>query len=905
MKRKNSEKLQPDKDKKKTVSSLKKNMILSDSSDDEEFVPKKLNLASMKIRPKTQCPMCTAVVVHLPRHMRNVHGYDQPEAKYIKVNHDLRNTKFFVKAPKRKDYHQRSACPVKGCYANVKRVSQHLKDVHRVSQMEALTTFGSRYAVQIQSHTKKVITNKESITRPSKTSSSSIREPSPSASFSYSSSSRLNNSELNLKNVLDTPSTSGVGSPLRKVSFYNAASTSGGRKGNFSDGPSTSGVGSSSRKVPFSNAASTSGGRKEHFSDGPSTSGVGLPSIPFSHTDVRFSDESEYDTDNFPEKDESEYSLDNESSEYDDISDEEGYDAPRSRNDLRSRFVTYMKNKSLDKKTVYEHSRRIEVLMNEMGTDNYRKLFSSSRVGEKVRLLTKQGKKGITNQTQKKYLTALIHLCKFFVAHPKFDRYCSNERTHRLKQAVEDLAYSKRKQVLSERMERSELDASRIPKDEDVNEYLQSPARQSIIKLLKNIEKGNKFNLIDLPKFIAFFAIELSFDNANRAGEIRNMTVAEFDNAKEDDKGTRMIKVREHKTFYSHGSAHVMFRPEVWELVFIYRNKIRPLIARNDNGESPFFLSSSGKRINSGNLPRLMQNFWKEAGAGGIVGSSLIRKMSVTTVWKKCPSMAPQLSKKMTHSLNAASLYYHVEEKEKNAKEVSGKLRDVILQNSIATTTSLSPIVSSIPTSIHPPEISSPMPSPYVSSPMSIENKEISLVQKSELLLASDDAPKWQPTHNSALIIKDITASSPSSFPSHTTFTAQDSSPVPLSSSENTMQSSNLSDSQPLSERRSSFEPEIDIEIAGCFKHALNQFEYADEAALFILFSDVIERNSKVVLSQTKLVTTLKLYEKGRKMIKMYGLDKCRNKIKFLKKKEKCKGNEALKQYISDNNIEY
>ncbi|XP_028646637.1 uncharacterized protein LOC114641785 [Erpetoichthys calabaricus] len=88
-------------------------------------------------RLKKECPMlyCEARVVHLPRHLREIHGWPKERAQSAVQAFMLRKPYTTTKSNKRKakDYHYCRPCPVDGCFSVVKRLPPHLRKVHQIA----------------------------------------------------------------------------------------------------------------------------------------------------------------------------------------------------------------------------------------------------------------------------------------------------------------------------------------------------------------------------------------------------------------------------------------------------------------------------------------------------------------------------------------------------------------------------------------------------------------------------------------------------------------------------------------------------------------------------------------------------------------------------------------------------
>ena len=87
-------------------------------------------------RQKHECPFpsCNAKVIHLPRHMRQVHGWDEFRSGGVLSMFDLRKKvkTSGTKVTNKKREHKRRICPVKNCQAVVRRIHNHLKQKHKL-----------------------------------------------------------------------------------------------------------------------------------------------------------------------------------------------------------------------------------------------------------------------------------------------------------------------------------------------------------------------------------------------------------------------------------------------------------------------------------------------------------------------------------------------------------------------------------------------------------------------------------------------------------------------------------------------------------------------------------------------------------------------------------------------------
>ena len=75
---------------------------------------------------KCQFPDCKSDVVHLPRHMKCVHGWSKERASGVLKAFDLRQPKTLSSKKKARKF-KRKICPIKNC-------NNHLTDVHNLKR---------------------------------------------------------------------------------------------------------------------------------------------------------------------------------------------------------------------------------------------------------------------------------------------------------------------------------------------------------------------------------------------------------------------------------------------------------------------------------------------------------------------------------------------------------------------------------------------------------------------------------------------------------------------------------------------------------------------------------------------------------------------------------------------------
>jgi len=80
-------------------------------------------------------------VIHLPRHLREQHGWKREDARSATVSFNLRKRyqhRNATKPTKFRDYHKARRCPVENCSAVITRLSSHLQSCHRIPKISQL-----------------------------------------------------------------------------------------------------------------------------------------------------------------------------------------------------------------------------------------------------------------------------------------------------------------------------------------------------------------------------------------------------------------------------------------------------------------------------------------------------------------------------------------------------------------------------------------------------------------------------------------------------------------------------------------------------------------------------------------------------------------------------------------------
>ena len=268
-----------------------------------------------------------------------------------------------------------------------------------------------------------------------------------------------------------------------------------------------------------------------------------------------------------------------------------------------------------------------------------------------------------------------------------------------------------------ENWSRQQRQLNNMPGDNHLKQYMQSTISNELLSKLTHMKNTCTLKSKELGLVNGVIFIELSVDNANRAGEIRHLTSKEFKEGTLQRDGSILLKVKNHKTYYKHGPAFLTIAQELLPVIWNYYKLVRPAIA---TPLSPinFFLKINGTKLNTSSMRFYMQSVWDKIGLTSQVGPTLLRKAAVTKVHKSHPHKQKALAAKMNHSVTTAARYYCLQDKENNARDISSNLRHILIsptEDTQETTHDEAPIrtsketVSESAETADPEEVSAPL----------------------------------------------------------------------------------------------------------------------------------------------------------------------------------------------------
>ena len=227
-----------------------------------------------------------------------------------------------------------------------------------------------------------------------------------------------------------------------------------------------------------------------------------------------------------------------------------------------------------------------------------------------------------------------------------------------------------------------EEDLHSVISPEQITEFERSKAARDAICLLGQLSDvettevtQNQYTLIR-----DFLLVEISIDNANRAGALANMNLKEFQNSVKRE-NELVILVRKHKTGATHGPARIVLSPKLQSWIAIFVKKVRCKLPGVADGHSErVFLSWNGEALKSSQINKAIKSVWKKARMVGSPSSTLFRKSAVSEVHITCHSNEEQgnLADLMAHNVDTARKFYRLQEKSKSSVKASKQLRNVM-----------------------------------------------------------------------------------------------------------------------------------------------------------------------------------------------------------------------------------
>ena len=173
---------------------------------------------------------------------------------------------------------------------------------------------------------------------------------------------------------------------------------------------------------------------------------------------------------------------------------------------------------------------------------------------------------------------------------------------------------------------------NRILTPQQLVSYTESKVAREAVSILADILERQTVFEQDITKVRAHLMNMVCMENSQRAGVARNMTVEEWLNCKEvSDGDSCLVRVREHKTSATYGSAKVVIPKELHRHMSIWMDYIRPHLNKGDASCGYVLCSRDGNQLTSSAVSRDIKALWERVGVSDVT-TTLIRTSIATHV---------------------------------------------------------------------------------------------------------------------------------------------------------------------------------------------------------------------------------------------------------------------------------
>ncbi|CAH3188945.1 unnamed protein product, partial [Porites evermanni] len=295
----------------------------------------------------------------------------------------------------------------------------------------------------------------------------------------------------------------------------------------------------------------------------------------------------------------------------------------------------------LDEKTSHQHGKQVSKLLKVVDDKcNLTSLFDGCLINQKF--LEDYAKKEYHPKTTQSYLMSLRHFYSYSLT-GQVGLTISKETVISLRDKVGRWSSSFRQNCAKRQWEKMEEDFHALITPDQIKRFETSKAARDVVCLLGQLSGAHNIQITQAQYTLIrdFLLVEISIDNANRAGALANMTVAEYDRmTKESDEF--VVLVKNHKTVSTHGPARIA--------------------------------------MVSSQINKAIKSVWKKAEVEGAPSSTLFRKSAVSSVHSCSESNEARgnLADLMAHNVSTATRFYRLREKSKSSVKASQHLRQVM-----------------------------------------------------------------------------------------------------------------------------------------------------------------------------------------------------------------------------------
>lgn len=225
-------------------------------------------------------------------------------------------------------------------------------------------------------------------------------------------------------------------------------------------------------------------------------------------------------------------------------------------------------------------------------------------------------------------------------------------------------------------------DLSKLKTPENVQEFDRSKFSRDAVRIIGEHQDALPERLPTHQEYVTvrdYLLTLLCINNGSRSCSLANMTLAEYKKACKDEDDL-VVNVKKHKTFTTHGPAHIVMSSTIYEWVGIFITQLRNKLGDVDlDDTATVFISWNVRAMDSSHIGKQIGSCWgkvfgKEAAGGG----ATFRKAAVSAMQEHDEEGRDNLASLMVHRKETADRYYLLTQKSKEAAIASRNLRSIM-----------------------------------------------------------------------------------------------------------------------------------------------------------------------------------------------------------------------------------
>lgn len=327
--------------------------------------------------------------------------------------------------------------------------------------------------------------------------------------------------------------------------------------------------------------------------------------------------------------------------------------------------------RKLDNKTSTQHAKQVLKLLSVIDEKKeVSSLFNHALVNDTF--LEGHAKETYHPKTTQSYLMSLRHFYSFALTEElNADLDISKEDIIALKEKVSRRSSSFAKSCSKRHWHKMETDRQLLIMPEQMKEFERSKAKRHAVCLLGQLSGHKPLRYLLL--------VQITVDNASRAGALANMKLSELESAHKQG-GDFVVTIKVHKTIVTHGPARIVLNAKLHSWMQIFVAQVCPAACKSSNNDKCVLLSWTGEPLASSQINKALKSIWKKADLHGTPSFTLFRKSAVTGVHslKDSSELKGNLADLMAHNSGIAQKYYSLHEKSPSSVKASKKLRKVM-----------------------------------------------------------------------------------------------------------------------------------------------------------------------------------------------------------------------------------